>query len=404
MPLNRRVWALLALGFILRTAYAFCLPNALLLPDADSFDTIAWTLASTGHFATVQGPTAARPPAYIAFLALIYRCFGHHWLAGRLVQGLLGTLLVWIVMRLAVRFSDLESTRWVAGTLAAIYPFFIYYDNQLISESFMTFWLAVAVLLFWRWQEDPLSWTKASGCGVALSILSLSKTIFLPLTCLWLFVNGLGAVDAAREKSRWLRTGVAAVILILPSLLWGMRNDKLFGRFLIDSHGGYTVLGTIKYYEQVKEGIYGDFIKTQPVWINAQNLNEAKQDAFFMDQAKAFIREHPARYMRQSLGNFKNLWRFYPRQDVHFKEGSRHLTLVSLLTEPGLILLGLVGIYRTRNRWKQLYPVYTSILFLTLVYTLITGQMRYRLPLMPFFILFSSTVLASALARPCHDG
>ena len=49
----------------------------------------------------------------------------------------------------------------------------------------------------------------------------------------------------------------------------------------------------------------------------------------------------------------------------------------------------------SRRQWKDLYPFYTTLFLTTLAHTLITGQMRYRLPLMPILILFSSYALFS---------
>jgi len=215
--------------------------------------------------------------------------------------------------------------------------------------------------------------------------------LFIPYFAL---ITGIELVRALIRSPQRLRVAGAAGLMVLifsaPIYAWGMRNQRIFGRFLLDSHGGETLMQCIAYRPETKAGIYPEFIKTQPIYQQIKGMNEAEADVFFTDQAKTWIREHPGLYIRNSLANSKDFWRLYPRPDQSYPEGRMKLILISLLTEPIFLAGGLVGLIKTRGDWRRLYPIYIAILLLSVMHALITGQMRYRLPLMPYAILFAA--------------
>jgi 4-amino-4-deoxy-L-arabinose transferase-like glycosyltransferase len=390
--------ALLGLGLFLRLSYSLQLPNQLLIPDAGSFDTIAWNVASQGEYAMEGRPTAYRPPSYVLFLAAIYKIFGHHYRAVRIAQGFMGIGQVLLLIKIAQELRWNSLIQWTVGGIAACYPFFIYYESHLISDAYLTFWHTAALLSVLRWHHHLSSVSRAALMGFCFAVLCLLKSVFMPL---FILVIALEAF-LSRRAFPWKALLAAALVFALPLFAWGLRNEKTFGRFFLDGHGGRTLVETIVYHDRVKDGTFPELWANDPLQKQTASMDEAARDAFFSDYVKKYILTHPGLYAKQSFERFKDLWRFYPRQDVRFSEGRRMITLISLLTEPFLILAGIFGLFKSRRQWRELYPSYAALLLLTAAHTLITGQMRYRLPLMPILILFASYAVIAPKNRPSH--
>jgi 4-amino-4-deoxy-L-arabinose transferase-like glycosyltransferase len=390
---RRRLAGIALLAFALRAGYSLHIPHNQMVPDAIGFDEIAWNLASQGTIGSGTTPTAIRLPSYITFLAAIYKMAGHHYTAVRMAQAVLGAYLTLLLFALTPRVTADPRAPWIAATLAAIYPFFIYYDSELIADSFLVFWIVMCLQLFYRWRDAPFSMKRAAACGLGFAILCLTKTIFIPFFVLLVSVEALRALPRSDRRLIGSRLILIAGLCALPIWLWGLRNKNAFGTFTLDTHGGRMTIETIMFYDECKRGTFHEFFENHPLERATAGMNEAQADAFYFQQTKQWIREHPARYLRQSLGDFKDFWRFYPRQDITFKEGRAKITIISLLTEPLLLLGGLLGIILTRKRWRDLYPIYLLILMLSTIHMFTTGQMRYRLPVMPFAIMFTTVSL-----------
>jgi 4-amino-4-deoxy-L-arabinose transferase-like glycosyltransferase len=381
--------ALLGTAFLLRAGYGLYLPNELLLSDAHSFDAIAWNVASEGRYALAGHPTAIRPPGYVLYLATIYKLAGHRYRAARLAQALLGVGLVGVLMAIAKELGWSSRVVWGVGWMAALYPFFIYYESQLIADAYLTFWHAVALWTTLRWIHRPESIPRASLMGLSFSVLCLTKSIYVPLLVLVLAVEGYRCFRQT-DAIPWTSLLVASVAFLVPLGLWAARNEDQLGRYLLDSHGGQTTVETIVFHERVKDGTFPQIWKNLPLRKGIESLPEENREEAYLQVTHRFIREHVGLYAKQSLVRLKDFWRFYPRQDITFRESRPFITVISLLTEPFLILMGFWVLARTWRKASTYYPFYATILLTTAVYALVTGQMRYRLPLMPVLILFTA--------------
>jgi hypothetical protein len=278
--------------------------------------------------------------------------------------------------------------------MAALYPFFIYYDSRLIAESFLTFSLLVYIFLFVLWKESPGNLLCAGAWGLSSAVVCLAKTTFIPLTAFCLLIETLMAFGNKANRRQYLSIIGAGLIFAAPITAWGLRNQKTLGRFLLDSHGGITFVHCTVFYDVYKQGTFSEVFKNHPIHQAAKTMGEAQCDAYYFQVARDFIRTHPHEFARQIFNKIVDFWRFYPRQDINFPEGTRTITLISLLTEPFLLCCGAYGLWKTRHQWRALYPLYTAILLLTAVHGISCAQMRYRLPLMPFAILFSAVAIS----------
>jgi hypothetical protein len=190
---------------------------------------------------------------------------------------------------------------------------------------------------------------------------------------------------------------------------WSLRNRIETGSFSLDSHGGINlVYGTLLFNvnEQDTSAAIAALEK-MPAFAEVKDLPASKQDRIYWKAAFQFMREHPAQVMRQWERKTVNFWRFYPRSDKFYMEGPRSrpdvgfkrtgLVFISLLTEPGLILLGAWGLIELFNVNRDVYPIILFVLATFLLHVVSVSQMRYRLPVMPFLILGFSYFFASLM-------
>lgn len=115
--------------------------------DEYSYSALAERLA-TGHgytfasgwypFSPAETPTAHWSFLYTALLAAVYALFGYAPLVARLLQAVLGGILLpWLVCRLARRvFPERPNLPLVAAACTGDYAFFILYAAQLMTETF----------------------------------------------------------------------------------------------------------------------------------------------------------------------------------------------------------------------------------------------------------------------------
>jgi 4-amino-4-deoxy-L-arabinose transferase-like glycosyltransferase len=388
-PLTRYVFIVMAVAVALRVGYALTLPNHLLYPDEESYDLIARNFAATGVYGVPQ-PTGGRTPGYTVFLAGVYWILGASILRARIVQALLSAWMVWLVYRLGVRWLQSERAALAASLIAAVYPFFIFYDAKLLSDGWVTLWMVAWLLATDIIQQKPDDLWRWAAWGFSAMVVCLTKIALMPAAALVLGIEILRYWRAATPGRAIRAVAVALLVWAGPILFWGFRNARDFGRFTLDTHGGVTMIETIVFHEETKAQTYNTVWATHPWRPQVMAIqNEALRDEYCRRLVSEYIRADRLRYLRQCLVRLKDFWRFYPRPDIQFREGAQKLIFVSLATEPFLILFGFWGLWATRRRWFELYPAYLAIGLLTLAHTLVSGQMRYRLPVMPILILMS---------------
>src|SRR5262249_10979214 len=80
-------------------------------------------------------PSAGHPPAYILYLAAVWRFSGHSELTHRLASTLLGAGAVFMVGIVARRIFGNDWAGWAAAGIAAAYAQLWINDEMLMSES-----------------------------------------------------------------------------------------------------------------------------------------------------------------------------------------------------------------------------------------------------------------------------
>ena len=233
---------LLVLGIALAIRVAWVLVSQTTpTSDADVYDRLAWTLANSGVYATSDGTaTSYLPVGYPAFLAAIYAVFGHSWLAGGIVNAVLGTITVGLTYVLA---RLMLPARWalIATLVVALWPSHVfYYTPRLLTESLHTV-LVMGALIATYWAVRSRDVKSAALLGLCLGISVYVRPILL------LFPLVFGVVLVLQPQIGFRRAfglasivGLVALLVLLP---WTARNYFVMDDFVLTAtNGGINLL------------------------------------------------------------------------------------------------------------------------------------------------------------------
>ena len=388
-------WTLLALA--LRVGFALLLGERQYQTDEASQAAAAWSLAHF-HVLGFGGVAKAMPPLPGAFYAPWFAVFGQRWLAPRLAQACVAGLFPLVLYEMSWRLLESrEGARW-ALRLAAVYPFYVYYSGMLMTETLDVFLSASGLLLLCLSLKDRGGdWRLAAGAGLCASLASLTRMEGAIVFLVLLTLVGLFAAVLRYSRLSWL---VATVFFALPLMGIALRDYARTGALAVDNHGGITFYtGTALFQEgEVDTTVAMKRFYAGSLWPRIKDLDAAAADRECYRAAVTFMRENPALTLWQWWRKSVNFWRLYPRVDKVYAETTYShpglglkrgmLVAISLLFEPALIFGGAYGFWRERRRVGYTFLIPLFILGIWAAHVLTVSMMRYRLPVMAYFILF----------------
>jgi 4-amino-4-deoxy-L-arabinose transferase-like glycosyltransferase len=232
-----------AFGLLLRLAVLWSCLDVGLFSDMHDYQDRALYILQHGQLP----PDAFRPPAYPLFLAGLYKVFGVHLLAPRLVQALLGTGVIALTFGLARRVAG-QGASLAAAAVVALYPAWLLYPVYLMAENLFTF---LTLLGIWLWAKAR--WWTALAAGLVLGVSVMTRAVGIA-TLAGLGVAAVWQIARPLElKARTNRvTAAALTVLSLMCLLigaavalspWVRRNHDRYGRAIVtDTASGYNFL------------------------------------------------------------------------------------------------------------------------------------------------------------------
>jgi 4-amino-4-deoxy-L-arabinose transferase-like glycosyltransferase len=142
-----------------------------------SFGEMWWPLTAA------NAPTAHWSFLFTLYLAAVYKIFGIHPLAARIIQAIIvGVFQPYLTYLIAKRLFT-HSVGLVAAGLSAVYIYFIYYDGTLMTEPF--FITAILVGLYFSFRlVDATSRPNHFGFDPQVLKFSLLLGLFLGITVL----------------------------------------------------------------------------------------------------------------------------------------------------------------------------------------------------------------------------
>ena len=400
-PRDRR-WlaALLLAGIVLRAAYCWKFPQwgpNHSIPDLNWYETIAESIYHRGVIADPAGnPTAAREPGYPILLAGVYLFTGPSYRAGQALNCAFGLLTIILVFLIGREIFG-RRTAWIAAVVATFYPQFLYYTATLERETFQTFLLTLTVWLALRAARAP-SWKAWVPPGIIAAFCALTNSALLPAglmlaLAIWFLGKRIG-----REHLKGAFVYLGTMLLVCS--IWTLRNERVFHRFILGINGGgaHMYIGIIVPNDAAGTAAEEKFVVNDSVVQEAMKFPETERDRVFYRGSLRFIREQPLRYVGVALRSLAKLWRLYPYARAY----AFHYELikwVGLLSDGWIIPLGFLGMFLAGRRFPETDLFLCVIFSVSFTYMLFWSIIRYRLPMMPFMILFSAYALNTFISR-----
>jgi len=409
---------ILVCSVMLRMAVAFYLGDIVdappLMTDQRSYHALGARLIS-GYgfsfdkpwypFTLANTPTAHWSFLYSLIVACVYATFGVHPLFMRLVQAILGGLLLPLaVYRLAYQVfgsvvpdESAAHTRGgqvpdvvplVAAAISAVYGYFVLYAATIMTETLFI----VAVL----WSLDVglriINYTQLERrvpnglvlqLGFSLSIGTLLRQSILPwvpalVACLlWVGWRNGQLRDMAR-------VGLLVCAMFAASILpWTYRNYRAYGQFLLlNSNTGYAMYSA----QHPVHGTHFREFDAAPLPQDVVWGNEAMMDRELLRRGLEFVIEDPGRYLVLSLSRARAFFEFWPTTDTTWLHNIGRVGSFGLFLP--FMLYGLCHMLRRPSLMQSSGLVLVFATYHTLLHLLTWAMVRYRLPvdavMMPF--------------------
>lgn len=344
---------------------------------------LAINLANNGSFANPfwvlhTGPTAANPPLYPLFLALLIKVL-------RLPPLILDVVSVGnitmnaLVASLLPRVSKLFYGDLVPGIVAAIF--------WLGSTQLMPAWdvsYTVALLLVFclctasQRPEARKGFSVGLLGGIIAGLLFLLNPSSLLITLPWAFYLVIRRAMPLKEAA------LLMVILVVTIFGWMARNHRQLGAFVVRTNLGPTLYASNN--DCAKSSMFVNELNNcyQTHSPNTslseaqllQKLGEVKYDHQRTANAEGWIKEHPKRFFSLTAQRFREFW-FPPFQTPPYtpRYTSYTIWVATALSIPGLILMGRRGVPVT------IFPLMVLIVYPP-IYYVVVSDVRYRYPVL----------------------
>jgi len=378
-------------------------------PKVDELYHDQWAAAIAAGESFVTGPYF-RAPLYPAFLGVIYKVFGHDYLAPRLIQSVLGALSCGLVFLIGRMHFD-RRVGAVAGLAAACYWTLIFFDGELLIPSLIVFLDLILICL--------LSMANRGGSrlifGLAGAVLGLSAIarpnilLFGPAIAVWLVVKhrrqllrGIGHIACVAAGCLvvvlpiTVRNYVVGDDLVLIASQGGLNfyignNPQSDGRTAIAPGGALDFWGSYQRAIQRAEQDLG------------RELAPSEVSDYYYGLGWEFIRDHPNQAMDLTwlkIRLFWSRWEIANNKCLYFWT-DQFAPIVKLLPFGFSVVgpLGIVGLVMCWRRRVELFPLWGFVLVYMLSIVPFFCTARYRMPVVPVLILLAvHTVFSSVSA------
>ena len=341
-------------------------------------------------------------PLYPYFLAVLQVVVGHDLWLIRLIQITLGSFSCALIY-LVGRHLFGQRTGIACGLLIAAYAPAIFFE-ALIEKSILDLFLLSMLLWLLCCAKEQPRWIHWTAAGAALGLLGLSRENALILgVVVPLWIALYFSKEPARLRGRWMGLFLAGLLVILAPV--GLRNLVVGGEFALTTSqfGPNFFIGN----NPSADGIYGSVGKL----IGEPQLegNDAKRLAeralgrtltprevsdYWFDRSWGYITSHPTEWLKLLTKKWLLVWNAREVEDSDdfyiYQQWSWLLSFLGWINHFGVLApLAAVGLWSSRNQWRQLWLFYAMALALAISVTLFYVFGRYRFPLVPLLVLFA---------------
>jgi 4-amino-4-deoxy-L-arabinose transferase-like glycosyltransferase len=379
--------ALLLAALVARLGFAFGTPRQIHWPDGRENEAVALSLLEHGSY----GTQTLRPPGYPTLIAGIYSITGRDLLALRIVEAVLGTLVVGAIAAIGAAFFG-PAAGWLAGALAALHPVLAFLPSTQYSENTLLLALVPAFGMgvwaarrggMWRW--------ALTGALFGLGALVRPNSVLLVPG----FAAGLALALRGARRSLVLPALVAAGALALTVAPWIVRCHEVHGRWFFVATGGGrqfwfgnnpAATGSTRTVTMPDSALMAELMRLP---------DEAARERLLYARGLEFVREHPGRAAQLYLVKLANLFALWPEtlSQTFVSHGSR----VSQGLASVVIFLGALLAAIRHGRDPAVGPLLGAIASYALANAVFFTVMRYRIAFEPCLLWLAGLGWATVL-------
>jgi 4-amino-4-deoxy-L-arabinose transferase-like glycosyltransferase len=364
-----------------------------------AFGLIARSIASGHGFGSPfadTGLSALLPPVYSYLLAGIFQIFGIETKASVLAALSLNSLfsaLTCIPVFLLARQAFGERVAQWAGWGWAFSPYGVYYGADWAwSTCLVTLELCCLFLFAWRLENSSRKrdWILFGAlCGVAALTEPVVLSV-LPLLGIWTLYRRYRL--ARPWKAQMIAVAFAGVAMLSP---WLVRNYMLFHKF-IPVRSGYGLelyIGNNGYTQHwVNRALHPNHSDAE--LSEYERVGEIAYMDHKMQQAKDFIRSHPAWFAWMTFRRIVYMWTGYWSFDAAYLK-DEPLDPPNVFVNTTMSLLGLWGLRRVWQRDSALAVRFAIVLFFfPLTYYFSHPETYYFRPVDPLMVVLAAVAVA----------
>ncbi len=345
-------------------------------------------------------PTAMREPVPVLLFAAAAFVSGRSLLISMHVQVLLAALVVLLTYRFVRRLGGPRAALFAALGWALYLPALMI-ENQLSADLAGTFFLMWSACALQSALEERtfIRWAL-TGSLLGLAVLSRSSMLLMLLP--WSLAAFYRTGDGWRMRSGWKNAAALGGMMLLVLSPWMLRNKQTFGKaWPGTSMNGYNFWRMNSQVGTAEDPHYVDSFEADTMMQKLLakrtdlrgNENEAEMDHVYLEEGLSQVKKHPVKYVRlcgYRLVQLLTNWR------VKETYGVRLTTIDHVMLAQQLFFLLLAGIglrWRHPTRWIWLLAIGVQLAG----YSAFVGQMRYVMPIMPFFLAFAALALSRLL-------
>ncbi len=367
---RKKILILFTTAFLIRVAFVLTLRNEFYFDDEFEYHKMVENFLEGNGFFVNEGLKGFRPPLYPLFLSILYLL--KFSLSGiRIFQCLISALTVCFIYLSGKKLFSEKIALW-SGIIAVAYPYFIFYNGFLLTETLFIFLTVLTIYNFITLSDKPASWIKTGISSGLAGLCRPTMQLYLPVA----FIN----IAFAEEKLK-LEIKKILYILVFFSLTlspWIIRNYIVFGKFIPG-----TTMGGRVFWEGNNPYSEGGPCRYFPEEI--EKLPEVERDTAYYRKTFEIIKENPSRFLWLLQNKFKRFWNVIPNASEFTKPIYR---IVSVFSFGIMLPFFILGFFITLKN-KKMWFIHSLIILFTVFHIIFLSSIRYRVPIEPFYIIIA---------------
>jgi hypothetical protein len=370
-------------------------PIDIVFPDEIRFINRAILFTNTFTFGVANGTATAWEMPFTSILfALFYKIGGSESnliIITRVFQSLLLILQAILLYKISIKIFADKLSAFLTFIVVLFYPYFIYYQGLLLSETLFNTSLIISFYFIYSWYEKGFKIDR----NFILSNIFLIISIYIKATLSFLVPVLLASfyfINKYNIKYTLKIFLYSFIIYILSMSFWWVRNYSIFDEFVAFTNtSAYNLYLGNNPYNRYGGCDWGSDVDKKVVKRISKIPSEVQKNKEYKKEAIEFIKENPYRFIQLAFLKLQRFYSIVPNADG-FNGG--YYKWISIFSYGIIFILFLFSVLYHMKEYKKLSAIYILFVYFTLIHMLVIASLRYRLPLEPFMILLSMPLLS----------